>query len=242
MNSAGYAQARLQARFGARPTAVDFALLDASRDAIHFQEALRAGVFADYARGLGPIADPDGLESRLTTAWRDVCAEVSRWYAPLWQPAFAAFAAYPDIASLEYLRAGGAAQPWLLADPLLGPIARVAPRDRSGAVEAGYGGAWRSAFAGDLPLADSWRALYLSSVPATGPGVVAGLKEVASLLAAPYGVGADTGQSAARLERLFRRHAGTPLAAFAYLALLLRMLDRLRGGEAGRLLPRSGGA
>lgn len=236
----GYAQARVQARFGRRPALHEFRLLDASRSIAHLHEALRQGPLAAYVAGLGPAPDSDAFEARLRAAWRAACAEVARWYAPEWSGAFATFCARADLPSLELLRGGGAMPAWLRADPVLGEVARHDGEARTGAVRRVLGAALADAFADAAPLALGWQSTWRASWPAVGPRLARLLAEAAELQA--DGGAADERRLSARtarLERLFRRAAGSPAAAFAYLGLLAITLERIRGGRAALLVTES---
>ena len=234
----GYAQARVQARFGDLPDARDFRLLDASRDAAHFLEALRVRKFARYAPGLGPGVDSDGLEARLRAQWRALCAEVAGWYDAQWREAFHVFSAYPDLAILEYLRAGGAVANWILGDPRLAQIARGPSGLREGVVTRTYGAALGRAFSDDRPLGREWSRGWRRAWPTVERKAEQRLLQVAREMTSPDVASAPTALDVrSRLERLFRRSHMTAVAAFAYLAIVAVVIGHIRGGHAARLLP-----
>jgi len=232
----GYAQARVQARFGDLPETRDFRLLDASRDAAHFQDALRTRKFARYVPGLGPAVDSDGLEARLRSRWRGLCAEVAHWYEPQWQDAFRAFSAYPDLATLEYLRAGGAVTAWMRSDPLLAPVAREPSAVRPAVVASTYGAAIGRGFADGRPLGRDWLRAWRATWPRVERTPEQRLLQIAREISIPDVVSAAT-DVRSRLERLFRRGSLTVVAGFVYLAIVALVIGRIRGGHAARLLP-----
>jgi hypothetical protein len=233
----GYAQARVQARYSTRPAPHDFSVIDASRSVAHLHEALRHGPFAPFVATAGPASDSDAFEAGLRRTWRGACAEVARWHEPTWMPAFIAFRAHADLASLALLRAGMFVPSWLRNDEFLGPIARSEAELRATLLRGTYGVDIATAFAADAPLADGWRSAWRGSWPGQHPGIARQLAEVAE-------VHADTGESdesrlsarTGRLERVFRRAAGTPAAGFAYLGLVGITLQRIRGGRAALLV------
>lgn len=228
-----YAQARVQARFGRRPAEHDFRLLDASRSIAHLQEALRHGPLAQYVAGLDAAPDSDAFEASLRTTWRAACAEVARWHAPEWRLAFATFCAHADLPALELLRADGSVPAWLHSDDHLGPLLRSEGEARMELLRRTCGPAIAAAYAADGPLQGGWLAAWRASAPRAPARVAAHLAEIGSLQGALYANDElRIGVRVARLERLFRTAAGTPVAGFAYLGLLAITLQRIRGGRA----------
>jgi len=234
----GYASARVQARFSRRPAPHDFRLLDASRSIAHLQDALRQGPLARFVAGLGPSPGSDDFEARLRDAWREACAEVSRWHATEWASAFLLFDACADLAGLELLRAGGPAPVWLQSDDRLGPVAHAGAASRATAVRTTYGTPLAVAFEAAAPLSEAWRRAWIASWPPVSRPVAKILAGIADLCLEPRV--ADERrleERTGRLERLLNRGRGTPAAAFAYLAILAIALERIRGSRAALLVP-----
>jgi len=216
MRQAGfaYAQARMQARFADRPTALDWQMIETGRDFSQALDATRRGAFAEAVGGLGRDSDRDAIEAALRRVWAAAVAEVAAWVPAPWRPAL------EWIALLPHLR--------LVADGV--PPALPGAAALTGALEAGAtpDRAWRAGFADRLPRSD--------------PGFRAALAPLTDrFLHGPPRPAADTAALIGRLERLLRRRAQEPVAAFAWLGLLALDLERLRGALVlARLFPAAG--
>lgn len=233
----GYAQARVQARFATRAAPHDFSVIDASRSVAHLHEALRHGPFAPFVANAGVAPDADAFEAGLRWTWRAACAEVARWHAPAWTPAFVVFRAHADLASLALLRANTSIPAWLRNDNFLGPIAHSEADARLALLQERYGREIARAFAANEPLAAVWKAAWRRSWPGPALSVARQLDKVAALHADNSVTDASQlSSNTARLERLFRRTAGTPVAGFAHLGLVALTLQRIRGGHAALLV------
>jgi len=246
-----YAQARLQARFGARPDAAAWRRIEAIRELPALFEAARSTAFRPLVAGLAPGHDVHALEAGLRAHWRELAAEVTGWLPGAWQHAAEWFARVPDLPVIDHLLRGGAAHAWMRADPVFGALAEAEPPARRRALGAGPLAELEPGLAPDLAptaVADAWIAALRERLPdATGDeamlldalGRVLGEHRHAIVTAHP-GEAVGLRQSLnQRLEILFRRAALTPAAGFAFLALAALDFVRLRGEVARRAaLPR----
>jgi hypothetical protein len=82
-----YAQARIQARHGARPAQAAWATLHAAVTLASLLEAARAGALEPWVAGLDATAGPSPLEHRLREALREHIEEVAAWMPSAWRPA-----------------------------------------------------------------------------------------------------------------------------------------------------------
>ncbi len=82
-----YAQARLQARHGARPDGVTWRRLHASASLEHFLEACGRSGLSPWVAELHPDQSPQRVERALAGAFRRHAEEVASWLPPPWQPA-----------------------------------------------------------------------------------------------------------------------------------------------------------
>jgi len=247
-----YAQARLQARFGARPDAVVWRRIEAIREMSALFEAARSTAFRPLVAGLAPDDDVHALEAGLRAHWRELASEVTGWLPGAWQRAAEWFARIPDLPVIDHLLRGGAAHGWMRADPVFGALAEVEPAARRRALAEGpLAELERSLPAADLAptaIAEAWIAALHERLPdATGDeathldrlGRVLREHRHAIVTAHPGEAVVMRQALAARLETLFRRAAMTPAAGFAFLALAALDFLRLRGEIARRAaLPR----
>jgi hypothetical protein len=221
-----YAQARMQARYGARPAESAWIALHAAITPAAALECARAGALGKWVSGLDATSPLDEIELGLRERLRERIAEVASWMPSEWRSAVLWTRELLDLPALQRLAAGRPALPWMRRDP------RMAARlhDASGeAIALNPRREWH----------DRWWRLW----PASGADDRASLEEVARTVeahVARFGR-ADAADAwpvrqalRARLETLFRRHALTPAAAFAYLALSTLEVERLRAEIVAR--------
>ena len=231
-NRIAYAQARLQARFGTRPGEALWRELEAGRDLPHLLETLRASGRTGLTQSLASSTGAHALESVLRSGWAARCREVGRWYPDAWREAIEWLAWLPWIAPLGWLARRPDAAAWMQDDPLLGKLASAEITGRSGLIESGPFAPLAPAWRDGSNLAAAWHAHWRDTWPATDARARRGLAQLAATLGAflpgPSAQAFDVlvDASEATLTRIFRRHAGTPVAGLAFLCLLA--LDRLR--------------
>ena len=230
-----YAQARIQARFGDRPTEAFWRELEAGRDLPHLIEIARTSSVGDAVEALAPSLTGHALEARLRGRWRGACTELARWYPEAWQPAMRWLAWLPWLAPLAWLQRTGQALPWLADDALLSELAAAEPEARARLLEQGPLAPLAQAWQEGHDLAEAWRLHWRRTWPGVGARESRGLERLDAVLAgilpgstSPSGplfhARADAAQTA--VTRVFRRTAGTPVAGLALLVLL--DLDHLR--------------
>lgn len=250
-----YAQARLQARFGARPRAAAWRRIETIRALPALFEAARATAFRPLVAGLAPDQPVHVLEGGLRAHWRELAREVAGWLPGEWQRAAAWFARIPDLAVIEHLLRGEAAHPWMRGDPVFGALADSDPAARRLALAESALAELDVDFATDpkpTALAEAWIAALRARLPETDGDAALHLRSLGRVLhehrqaivTAHPGEAVGLRQSLAeRLEGLFRRAALTPVAGYCYLAITALDFLRLRGEIVRRAaLPRLGEA
>lgn len=227
-----YAQARIQARYGRSPDAGFWRSVDAARDFEHTVELVRGSPYRTAVLALSAETGVHELERRLRQEWASSCEEVASWYPPRWRPAFLWLRWLPWLPALTWLAAGHPPQPWMHRDPVIagllgegGPPAALAAGELA-PLAAGFapGGRVRTAWR------RHWRSLWQPLPPRHAVGLERLDAAVELRLLPPSErppldfetVLEETGRAVARI---FRRHAGTPVAGLAW--LLLGALDRL---------------
>lgn len=231
----GYAQARIQARFGDRPREAFWRELEAGRDLPQLLELARGQRLGVAFESLAGTIDAHALELRLRQHWAQVCAEIAAWYPPGWRPAMRWLGWLPWLAPLAWLNAKPAAQPWMREDPALKDLAEAEPADRPALLRAGPFAPLAPVADGPADFAAAWHGHWHRTWPEVAPREQRGLAALDALVGAflpgpADGVGPAfdllTGQTEVALTRLFRRQAGTPVAGLVMLMLLA--LDHLR--------------
>ena len=244
-----YALARVQAHHGARPREAEWRRVEASRDLPHFLDALRLSSLAAWTATLDPtITDGHGIERTLRSEWRRYVGQLSSWHPRPWQPWLGWFAWLPVLPLLVVLARPEPAPAWLLADPLLGPLALGSPEQRSTALRSTALASLATALLARQPLGVAWRARWQQLMPSTDADTRANVATLAALFDrfanALAVVDDSTGPReafSAELGRLFRATGGTAVASVCHLALLAFDLERLRGGLISRSLFRPRG-
>lgn len=240
----GYAQARLQARHGARADELLWRRLAAINDFTSYLQAARRSALRPWVLGIQVTESSHSIELHLRQQFRRYVEEVARWLPARWRNSTRWLKRLPDLPALQYLMSGGAARTWMLEDPELRSFAsenlalRVEAMRNSDVAPLLAG--WRRG----VPLAESWiehwQRLWPVQ-PATGRGLdwlVRLLLHHIQTLHASGAAATETlrGDVERRLTLAFRRYSLEPAAACAHLALIALDLEKLRGELAWRLL------
>ena len=243
----GYAlaQVRLQARYGLRPVAPDWAALEATGDL-----ATALGVLADWpaarwVRPLGRRPVPREVERAVRRAWLDQVSETAAWL-PRRDRALVMWLGWlPWLPALQKLARGGRAPDWTREDPLLGPVVACDPERRAAALaRTGLAPLAGPIAAGEDPAAAwlaHWRTLWpdggslrrpLDALVRDARGALDRLAEL------PPGSRSEPVIAGLR-RRLaigFRRHPLAPAGTVAWLGLRGLELRQLRGALVVRAL------
>jgi len=204
MRQAGfaYAQARMQARFAARPEPAEWQMIETGRDLAQALDAAKRTGLAPFVARLGQGSSRAEIEAGLRAAWAEQVAEVARWVPPKWRAALG----------------------WLVLLPHLGLADAEMPLALPGGAALS-----REIEAGAAPGA-AWQAGLAARQPRGGAATLEPLAPLfAAYLEGPPRALAERRRLAGQLERLLRARATQPAAAFAFLGLVALDLERLRG-------------
>lgn len=249
-----YVQARLHARHARLPGAAVWQVLEASRTAAHYLAQARAGPLAEWTDELDAAWDVHRIERGLRARWRRHVDEVARWLPPRWQAATRWFGTLTELPLIDALRGAGPAAGWQHADERLAAFVQPDPAARADALRHAGLGPFASLATLATPPAGPrgpgavaiWHEAWLQRVPPheTEPALVS--RPAALLLPRLLGARGERSLAAEStrraLSKLFRRHAGSPVAVFAHLALVALDVERLRGGLVARRLLEPGSA
>lgn len=226
-----YGLVRLQARVGDLPTAAEWTRLRASEGVGPFLEAARRGPLRFWLTSLDTRSGSHEIERKLRHSLSWQIEELMRWLPGEWHPALRWLGFLPYLEIFAYLSQDGEVYPWMREDMVLFRYLTGGPGSsrRSGerlVVEA-------------LPA--TWVAGWYQRLPR---GVCRAREKFGPSLLKAAGIAGDTrgggGQPQQQLQslllRLFHRHCATPLAAFAYLGLILLQTRLLRAELQRRLL------
>jgi hypothetical protein len=220
------AQARAQARHGARPGAETWSLLESSVGLAQFLHLVRGTTLAQRVEHFSAATSPHTIESSLRRDWHREVESAIHWVPVRWRAAVAWTDRLAELPALGHLLDGGVLLPWMGEDPVLSACgAQVAEAPRGSIEETPAGWLIR------------WRRLW----PADSAADPA-LDRLVSL-AERYGVGGEgdaAGDWRESLERravaILRRHREQPVTVFCHLLLCALELHRLRQGLLQRAL------
>ena len=243
-----YAQPRLQARYGARPSAAQLSHVAATADLGAALQVLRATPFARWTDRMGPRPRVHEVDLRLRGAWLDGVDEIASWQPEAWRAAalWTRWIAY--LPALQKLARGGRARNWMRDDPVLGPIVAREPRERAAALKRTPLAPLAAGFATPPDIAAAWIAHWKKLWPRGRAGhapIEAMLRAIAAQRAklAALPANARSLDALRELERhfelAFRRNPLSPATAIAYLGLLALDLRRIRGALVTRALRES---
>ena len=243
--SFAYSQARLQARYGARPRAADWSQIAATADLGALLQVLRASPLAGWTGLLGTRPGVHDIERRARDEWMRRVDEVASWQPDAWREAVLWLRWIVYLPALQKLARGGRALAWMRDDAVLGPIVAREPRERATALRRTALAPLARGFQPPHEMAAAWTRHWRQLWPSRSPGrePIEALIRTTSQQRDVLARVPDNARSTEALRGLerrfqlgFRRHPLSPAAAVAYLGLLALDLRRMRGALATRAL------
>lgn len=218
-----YAQARLQARYGAHPVEAQWRQLAAHRDFAAYLAAARGMPFAGWLAGIEDSAGPHEIERALRRLWRNGVAEVASWMPAEWSPAARWVETLIDLPAFAH-------------------------RERGGALPKGVEPDYRlAALADGRPDLGRWQAHWVRLWPQDRESERIELAQLGERLRGHLADFARCDPAAAwetrralrsRVAYAFRRATLRPVAGFLFLLLLALDIERLRADLMLRALRR----
>ncbi len=237
-----FAAARMQARYGARPTDATWRQFSRIGDCAHLLQTVRGTALAPWVADLTDDAGAHRIEAALRWRYRLEVREVARWVPASWRSACAWAAWLPDLSAAAHVRRGRATYGWMADDPV---AAALTGRDDERSADVAAFAALAGAPDDGRPLVEHWLDTWRARCPPIQPAHHAGVERVHRQARRLLGVAAGGERERSPVEpslrRVFRRHAREPAGALAYLALLYIQFTRLRGALARRRLFRPAG-
>lgn len=220
-----FAQARLQAHNGRRPTRATWQYLNASKSLGHYLESARQTGMGPWVGHITANSDIHVIEHALRNDWRAYVQKVSAWLPPSWRPATEWAAVLADLPQTAPTPASQ-----VDPDPPPAHLAEKSDADpRSWANTA----------------LDLWAQHFRRLWPPCRQDERRELEKLLALLGHELGpqqsahsIGGTKRrhQLTVRLERLLHHHGQTPLAVFAFLSLVAVDLQHLRAHLVHRCL------
>jgi len=237
-----YAQARAQARNGARLGDSDWRVLESGRTQTQFLYAARATALAPHLAHLTADTPPHAIERSLRRDWRALVAAAASWVPKEWRRAIEWTAQLPDLPAQAYLAAGGGRLDWMQEDSALAS----ATGGSDDALPAAAAASGQPENSRDAVLAD-WLRDWRHRWPSANANEIVALEELAALLREHRDARRDPGLTPERVDklagrlqqlcvRLLRRRRQQPAAVFCHLALAGMDLWRLRAALMRRAI------
>jgi len=239
-----YAQARLQARHGMRPTEQLWRRLASTGDLAGFLQQAQHTTLRPWVLGMQATQTSHTLELSLRQHFCHYIDEVAGWLPLHWGVVVRSAKRLLDLPVLQYLLRGEAVQRWMLEDAGLHPFTSENMATRLEAIQHSEYDYLATAWLRGEPLYKAWLEQWQQQWPASRR-FVAGLTYLARLLreylADPRGEAAAAGglqrqRLVAGLKLAFRRYSFEPAAACAHLGLVALDLETLRGELLRRAL------
>jgi hypothetical protein len=241
-----YAQARLQARHGARAPEAVWQPLEATTEFRPFLEQARATALRAWVTNVSPISPPHEVERLLRVELARRTDEVAGWLPKEHRAAIAWTRHLIDLPALHHLLKGGAALPWMLEDEHLKPIAAADPAARATVLTHGD---FAPLARGTGDLTARWLTEWQRRLPTLARPAQRGLARLLATVRAHGGAFAprpaheplparSAWELRRQLERRVVQHFRTgflaPAAVFAYLLLQALEFERVRGELVSR--------
>jgi hypothetical protein len=239
-----YAQARLQARHGMRPTEQLWRRLASTGDLANFLQQAQRTALRPWVLGMQATQTTHALELALRQRFRNYVDEVASWLPGNWSAVVRPVQRLPDLPALQYLLHGEAAPEWLLEDPGLRPFAAANLASRLEVMQGSDCAFLVLAWQHGEPLYQAWLEQWQDQWRRSRR-FAAGLASLSGLLhqyleACRGGQATASGLSRRKLvsglNRTFRRYSFEPAAACAHLGLVALDLEKLRGELLQRAL------
>lgn len=239
-----YAQARLQARLGARPATLVWDRLHVLGDLSAWIEQARATPLGHWLASVSASSAPHEIERLLRAHFRRLVHDVARWVPSPWRPAVRWTGIVPDLPALAYLLRGGGAHDWMREEPALRAMAEAGPELRARMLAHGP---WADLVSGrrdEDGLFAAWVEAWYRRLPgdrrqrASIEALVAALRAHRDAFARLTPAQTESARDALahQLVQLFRRGFLAPMAAFAWLLLTALEFERVRGELLTRAL------
>ena len=239
-----YAQARLQARHGARPNEAVWLQLQGVGDLASYLQLAQHSPLRPWVLGMQARQNSHAIELSLRRQFRNYVDEVARWLPGRWKPTLRWLRRLVDLPALQYLLSEAPVPAWMQDDPALRPLAGESLSTR---IEALRNSDCRCLLATswqDRPLYEAWFECWQRHWP-HAPAFTGGLRTLGNVLLAHVRAQQPGSHTLTRrrrealvpvLQGVFRRHSFQPAAACAHLAMVALDLERLRGDLLRRVL------
>lgn len=238
------AQVRLQVRHARLPDEATWVRMAAVRGLPAYLESARATVLGPWVGGLGADSGAHVIDATCRRLLLEAIDEVAGWVPAPWTEAVRWSRWVPHLAEIEAWLGGGLAPRW--RDQASGPGVLLVPEEGTRAREvAGEGAVFAQAFRAGEPLLATWARAWRARWPEARAESVEALEGLGRLVARHAerfpGLTVREAWPARRtlreaLRYRFRRVAGSPAAAFAYLLMLALDLEHLRADLTRRAL------
>lgn len=245
-----YAQARIQARYGSRADAAVWLKLQNIHDLGSYLQTAQQTPLRHWTLGISATHSSHEIELTLRQKYRGHIDEVANWVPASWRKPLHWLKRIHDLPAMQYLASGGTPLDWMKQDPELADFTDASQDMRVQAMREAGCASLVDALHRDGNLLEGWmrewhrirprskhrdhgfselerliNQLILSQTRSRTRTEAQAHNQAHSqddMLATDYDAISN------RFRRIFRRHAFQPASVFAYLAIVMIDLQRIR--------------
>jgi len=221
----GYLQARLQARYATLPDENQWLHLAGLKEFASFLEELRNSPMSGWITGLSGSSSPEDIEKHLRSYLLDTMHEIAGWFNSPWSFTFNSLETLLELPTIDYLVRYGSAAAESIDDPEILELLHTGKQSDD--------------------LLNAWIVSWMSQWPQMSDRHYQAIESLIELLKQHRVQFTERSVKSAweyrqelenKLRFFFRRNGLQPVAAFAYLVLVVLVLERLRAELLQRAL------
>jgi hypothetical protein len=237
-----YAQARIQSRYGSRADATVWLKLQNIHDLGSYLQTAQQTPLRHWILGISATHSSHEIELTLRQKYRGHIDEVANWVPASWRRPLHWLKRIHDLPAMQYLATGGTPLEWMKKDPDLADFTDASQGVRVQAMREAGCSSLVDALHRDGNLLEGWMREWHRIRPRSkhrDQGFAELERLVYQLILSQTRahthahseddvLPADYDAISKRFRRIFRRHAFQPASVFAYLAIIMIDLHRIR--------------
>jgi len=233
-----YAQARIQSRYGSRADAAVWLKLQNIHDLGSYLQTAQQTPLRHWILGISATHSSHEIELTLRQKYRGHIDEVANWVPASWRRPLHWLKRIHDLPAMQYLATGGIPLDWMKKDPALADFTDGSQDARVQAMREAGCASLVDALHREGTLLEGWMCEWHRIRPRSKYHD-RGFRDLERLIdqlilsqththSRDDVPAADYDAISNQFRRIFRRHAFQPVSVFAYLAIIMIDLHRIR--------------